>query len=124
MVDETQEKATAILFTSMTCPHCPTAKELFKEASSERDDADFHDLMTHEAYAQRLSKKFGVQSVPTVIIYGPGHPQPMGLVGAQAKETLHKYLDIALGKKAHEEAKPLFPKLKNFFKKLDEQEAQ
>lgn len=118
MVNEKHsEKATALLFTSMTCPHCPKAKEIFGELSGEREDVEFHDLMTHDKYAQRLAKKFGVQSVPTFVIYGPGNPTPMGLAGVQSKNTLTKYLDIAIGKQAHEEQKPLFGGLKKFFGK-------
>ena len=113
----TQVPATALLFTSVTCPHCPTAKQLFNETKQERDDTDFHDLLLNNPSNQELAKKFGVMSVPTTIIYGPGHEKPIGLRGAQSKETLHKYLDIANGKRELEEKTQKKPLLKRLFSK-------
>ncbi|MCF7799020.1 thioredoxin family protein [Candidatus Woesearchaeota archaeon] len=110
-------KATGILFTSLTCPNCPPAKNIFDELKDERDDIDLHQLGMHEEQAQRLAKKFGVQAVPTVIFYGPGHEAPMGLVGVQTKATLNKYINIANGTEAHpdKEEKKQFS-LSNLFK--------
>ncbi len=92
-------KATALLFTSITCPHCPVAKKVFAEVAKERNDVDMHSLQTHESQAKRLARKFGIQSVPTFIFYGPGHEAPMGLAGVQSKSTVNKYIDIAVGTK-------------------------
>ncbi|MGM5481469.1 MAG: thioredoxin domain-containing protein [Nanobdellota archaeon] len=113
------EPATAILFTSMTCPHCPQAKKVFEQVSEDRDDTEFHNMMMHEPQAQQLAKQFGVQSVPTFIIYGPSHENPMGLVGTQSDETLNKYINIAIGKQdlqeKQEEAREKKPFLKRLF---------
>jgi len=68
--------------------------------------------------SERLFKKFGVVSVPTFIIKGPGFPQNIGLRGVQSEKTLHKYLDIALGLRRVEEsssAPGFFSKVKAFF---------
>ncbi len=111
----TMEPATVLLFTSMTCPHCPQAKQALERVKEQRDDAEIHNLMTHNPQAQQLAKRFNVMSVPTFIIYGPGHESPMGLVGGQADETLHKYIDIAIGKK---EELQTTPKKSSFLKKI------
>lgn len=91
--------ATAIVFTSTTCPHCPAAKKALLDVKSLRDDVETHILQTNTPQGQRLAQKFNVMSVPTFIFYGPGHEAPIGLVGSQSNETLHKYIDIALGKR-------------------------
>ncbi|MFP4645406.1 MAG: thioredoxin domain-containing protein [Candidatus Woesearchaeota archaeon] len=112
------EPATALLFTSMTCPHCPHAKKVFEKVKGERRDSEFHNLLMNDPQAQLLAQKFNVRSVPTFIFYGPGHETPMGLVGVQSIETINKYLDIAKGKREfiekNTEKKPL---LKRLFKK-------
>jgi len=111
-------KATGILFTSMTCPNCPPAKTIFEEMKKERTDIDLHSLGTHEPQGQRLARKFGIQSVPTFIFYGPGHEKPMGLVGVQSKNTLNKYINIAMGTEQLDEEKTKKEfSLRNIFKK-------
>ncbi len=99
------ELATGLLFTSMTCPHCPVAKQTFNEISGERSDVELHSLSLETQKAQHLAKKFGVKSVPTFIFYGPSHEAPMGLVGSQTKDVLNKYIDISIGTRKHEEKK-------------------
>ncbi|MGM5480458.1 MAG: thioredoxin domain-containing protein [Nanobdellota archaeon] len=111
------EPAVALLFTSPTCPHCPNAKEIFDKVQKERDDADFHNILLTTPENQELAKKFGVMSVPTFIIYGPEHEKPMGLRGTHSKETINKYVDIALGKQKLEEKKPKKPVFKKIFSK-------
>jgi len=106
MTQEEKEKSTGLLFTSVTCPNCPVAKQYFEEIKEERDDIDIHLLSVNEPKGSRLAKKFNIQSVPTFVFYGPGHEEPKGLVGAQPKHILNKYIDIAVGKKKYEERKP------------------
>lgn len=95
----TTEPATGLLFTSMTCPNCPPAKDIFAQVKKERDDVELHHLPTHTPQGAQLAKQFGIMSVPTFVFYGPGHDKPMGLVGVQSKDILNKYIDIALGKR-------------------------
>lgn len=110
------EPATVLLFTSMTCPHSPNAKKIFDQIKNERVDADFHNLVVNKPEDQQMAKRFNIMSVPTFVIYGPEHDAPMGLAGVQSGETLHKYIDIALGKR-EEEQETKRPK-KSVFKKL------
>jgi protein-disulfide isomerase len=108
--------ATGLLFTSNTCSNCPPAKKEFDKLREERTDIELHELLTQSPKGQKLAKKFGIMSVPTYIFYGPGHESPMGLVGSQSVNTLNKYVDKALGKKApKKERKGFF--IKNLFKK-------
>jgi len=98
-----EEPSTGLLFTSVTCPNCPIAKKYFDEIKSERNDIDLHSLSVNESKGSRLANKFGVKSVPTFIFYGPGHPTPLGLVGAQPKEIINKYIDVAIGLRSLDE---------------------
>ena len=75
------KKATVLLFTSMTCPHCPPAKTVLEQFSQQRDDVDTHNLPTHSAEGQKLAQKFGIMSVPTFVVYGDGTEEVFACVG-------------------------------------------
>jgi len=111
----TEELATGIVFTSATCPHCPIAKKYFEELKQLRDDIDLHVLSVNDPEGSKMAEGFGIKSVPSFVFYGPGHADPMGLVGAQPKDVLIKYIDIAVGKKQLKN-KPSFS-VKNFLRK-------
>jgi len=118
-------KAKLFVFSSPTCPHCPMAKNLAQQAVKEREDVHYVDVMSGSHAAEKLFKKFEVQSVPTIIITGPEYPSNIGLRGAQAIPTLHKYLNLALGIKEEvleEEQKQssgFFARVKNFLREID-----
>ena len=107
------EKAKLYVFTSPTCPHCPAAKEIARKVKSGRDDFDLLEMSTASHEGQKKAKKFGIQSVPTIIINGNGYKDKIGLVGVQSERTLNKYLDIATGKKTVEEAEEEYKKSKS-----------
>jgi thioredoxin-related protein len=111
----TEEIATGLLFTSETCPHCSIAKKYFDEIKEMRSDIELHFVSVNEAKGKNMALGFGIQSVPSFLFYGPGHIEPMGLVGAQTKENILKYIDIAIGKNKLKK-KPSFS-VKNFLKK-------
>ncbi len=122
MADE--ERATGLLFTSVTCPNCPIAKKYFEEIKKERSDIDLHSLSVNEPKGSRMANRFGVKSVPTFIFYGPGHPTPLGLVGAQPKDIISNYMDVAIGLKSLKDIqkkKKVFS-LKKLFKKSSDEE--
>ena len=85
------------LFTSPTCPHCHSARALMEKFKKEREDYIFKELSTATSEGQKQAQKFGIMSVPTFIIKGPGYPEPIGLRGLQSKESLNKYLDLSYG---------------------------
>lgn len=103
------EKAKVMLFTSPTCPHCPSAKKFIYSFKNERSDFELIEYSTLSRDGQKKAEKYNVMSVPTFIIKGPGFPDPIGLIGIQNNETMNKYLDIALGIKNLEDfRKPTF----------------
>lgn len=105
-------KATLYLFTSLTCPHCPAAKLFAEQVRKERGDFTIAHVVSGMPGAERLFRKFDVQSVPTIIIKGPGYPHRIGLRGTQSPKTLHKYLDLALGiQKEHKPQKGFLARL-------------
>lgn len=112
------EKAKVMLFTSPTCPHCPSAKKFIYSFKNQRNDFELieYSTITHEG--QKKAEKYNVMSVPTFIIKGPAFPDPIGLTGVQGNETMNKYIDIALGHKNLEDfRKPTFrEKLSNGLK--------
>ena len=105
-------KAELYVFSSPTCPHCPAAKSISEEFARERDDVKLIQVVSGTGGAEKLFRKFDVMSVPTIIIRGPAHPNNIGLRGAQGKNVLAKYVDIALGKApAIEEKRSMWSKL-------------
>lgn len=91
-------KATVNVFFSPTCPHCPSAKNLAREISKERDDIDVKEINTMTQEGSMLANQFGIMSVPTIIILG--NDQPIGMTGTPSKGHFNKAIDIALGKEA------------------------
>ena len=68
-----------LIYTKM-CPHCPPAKELFRELKKEyRFDYEEIDAMTPEG--QELVEKYSIMSVPTVVIN-----DTVAFVGVPSKE--------------------------------------
>lgn len=118
--------ATLYVFSSPTCPHCPTAKAIAGQVAKERDDVTYKDVVSGMAGSNKLFKKFDIASVPTIIIQGPEYPQNIGLKGTQPAPTLHKYLDVAVGKREVEESSSssggsgFLGKLKRMFSALEE----
>lgn len=112
---ELMEKAKVYLFTSPTCPHCPSAKSFIQKFKSTRDDFDLVEYSTMSAEGQKKAERFDVRSVPTFIIKGQGHNEIIGLRGSQSESVMNKYLDVALGKKtlqeSREEKKPFIIKI-------------
>jgi thioredoxin-like negative regulator of GroEL len=96
-------KAEVLLFFSPLCPHCPPAKEAITELAGSRDDFELQLMNTLEPETAPEAARYGVRSVPTFIIKGPGHEENIGLQGGQSKDTLNKYIDIAIGKRKVEE---------------------
>lgn len=111
------EKAKVYLFTSPTCPHCPTAKRFIAEFKKERQDFDVLDLSTMTPQGQKYARKFQVMTVPTFIIKGPGNPDFLGIRGSPSKETMNKYLDMSFGKEIiQNQKKSFFEKFNNGFR--------
>ena len=109
------KKSVVYLFTSPTCPHCGAAKKFIHEFKKTRDDFVLKELSTATHEGSKKAKTFGVMSVPTFIIKGPGYPQLIGLVGVQSEKAMNKYLDLSYGIEPEKE-KSFKDKLKEKFK--------
>ena len=105
--------ATIEVFTSPTCPHCPSAVKLAKELAKERDDIRVIESSTVTAQGQKRAQKYGIMTVPTVLVSGPSHPQKIGLQGTPPKSSLIKAVEASLGLRVLEEEKR-----EGFFSKL------
>ena len=103
------------LFTSPTCPHCPSAKELVRKVSKElKINAKEYSTATKEG--SRKANSYGIMSVPTIII--KGSKEIIGLRGTPSREKLIESLDIADGLKEAPQHTTLWEDIVNLFKKL------
>jgi len=110
------EKSIVYLFTSPTCPNCPPAKRFIEGFSKERDDFILKEMSTATHEGSKKSKKFGIRSVPTFIIKGPGYPEAIGLIGLQSEKAMHKYIDLSYGIEKKEEKSGFMDRFKNGIK--------
>jgi thioredoxin 1 len=108
-------KAKIEIFSSLTCPHCPSAVKLVEEVSKERNDVEFvkYDVSTLEG--SKRANQFNIMSVPTILVKGPNNPEFIGLRGLLSKNGLNKAIDVSLGKDNFQEDKSFFDKIKNIF---------
>lgn len=104
-------KSVVKLFTSVTCPNCPSAKKEITELKEERNDFELIIFETTTKKGAMEAQKENIQSVPTYIIQGEGYANKIGLVGSQGHKTLNKYIDVSLGKIKLEEKKSFLQKL-------------
>ena len=96
MESETQ-KSIVQVFTSPTCPHCPPTKKLVETVANERDDVIYQEMSTATPEGSAGAQKYGIMSVPTIIITGPGSEQPIGIAGLPPRKGLEKAINISLG---------------------------
>jgi len=92
------EKSIIEVFTSPTCPHCPSAINLTSQVKEEREDVELHIWSTSTEEGVERARQFNVFSVPTIFVRGPGHNEILAFKGAPSKERLNKAINITLGK--------------------------
>jgi len=73
-----------ILVTTNKCPHCPAAKQLWKELKKEYK-FEYEEVDGLSAKGQELVHKFSIMSVPTTIIEEDGKGR-VAFVGVPQKE--------------------------------------
>lgn len=110
------EKSKVEVFTSPTCPHCPSAKNLAKQVEKEREDIEVKELSTATDEGMKKAQHYGIMSVPTLLINGPAYSEPIGMRGTPSKQGLNKAVNISLGLEEWKEEKGLFEKLKGLFR--------
>jgi thioredoxin 1 len=108
------EKTLIEVFTSPTCPHCPSAKKVVEEVFSERGDVIMREMNSVNLEVQSKMQEFQISSVPTIFIKGPGHGEILAMQGTPSKERLMELIDLSQGKKNLEEVS----KKKGFFESL------
>ena len=109
-------KAKIEVFTSPTCPHCPSAIRLAKELASERDDVRVIESSLAIGKNRKRAERLGVMSTPTLFITGPAIQHRIGFRGTPSKKSLIKAVNIALGLEEMEEPEPVGEKIKRFLK--------
>ncbi len=87
----------AYLFTSPTCPHCPSAKRFGKEYFADKDDVEYYELDATDPRSSEPAQFFQVQSVPTFILVGPGQETSIGVSGTPSSEHMDKVLAMVRG---------------------------
>ena len=87
----------AYLFTSPTCRYCPPAKTFAKEYFSDKEDVEFYLLDASDPQSQEPANAFGIRSVPTFILVGPGQKNPVGISGTPTTEHMDKILTKVRG---------------------------
>ena len=107
--------ATIELFTSPTCPHCPSAKELVRKVSKELK-INAKEFSTATKEGSRKANSYGIMSVPTIIIKGT--KEVIGLRGTPSRERLIESLEVADGLREPPQHTTLWEDIINFFKNI------
>lgn len=99
------------IFTSPTCPNCPSAKNLVREIGKEIDDVKVVETTTATKQGSRRARSLNIMSVPTIFVTGPEFGR-IGFRGLPPRQRLLDAIAIAKGEKKWEEPKSLMQKLK------------
>lgn len=108
------EQSKIEVFTSPTCPHCPSAKNLAHEISKGRDDVRVIERSTATSEGSARARRFKIMTVPTILITGPATNEVFGFQGTPSKKKVIEAIEMSLGKR---EIPPVGEK-KGFFAKL------
>jgi|FLOH01.1.fsa_nt_gi thioredoxin 1 len=99
------------VFTSPTCPHCPSALNLAKQIEKERSDVKVIETSSISSQGRKRAQMYNVMSVPTVFVNGP-HFDRIGFRGTPPKSKLLEAIDISLGLKEWTEPKSFIERIK------------
>ena len=111
------EKVVIELFTSPTCPHCSTARNMLNELSKQREDILVYEHSIATQDGSERAKNMEVMSVPTLFLKGPLSKETVGFKGTPVTDKMNEEIDKALGISKIEESdnKGFFDKIKNMF---------
>jgi glutaredoxin len=93
------------VFTSPTCPHCPSAKKAVMKFAEGKDYIKIVETSTATHEGQKRARQYEVRSVPTLFVTSSSYPDKIGYVGVPSENGLKKMTDIALGKDKWDEGK-------------------
>ncbi|MFH1590188.1 MAG: glutaredoxin domain-containing protein [archaeon] len=99
------------LFTSPTCPHCPSAKNLTYQVGKEVEGVKVVETSTATKQGSKRARSMDVMSVPTIFVTGPEFER-IGFRGTPSKSRLLDAIAISNGEKKWEEPKSFMEKLK------------
>ncbi len=85
------------LFTSPTCPNCPSAEKLVKEISKEYEDLKVSYFSTATGRGRKKAKNYGIQSVPTIIITSDNFSEIRAIRGTPRKIHLENIIREGFG---------------------------
>ena len=105
------EKSKIEVFTSPTCPYCPSAMEIIGEVARERSDVFVDEINMALPEGMDKAKQFQVIITPTVFVKGPMHNEILAVAGTPSKARLNELIDISQGKKKLKEDKGFFERV-------------
>ena len=100
------------VFTSPTCPNCPSAVSLVKEIGEEYKEVEIKQIDTSTKKGNRKAQKYGIMSVPTIILTSDKWEEIRAFRGTPKKIALENMVREGLG------MEPLKKKSKGFLSKL------
>ena len=95
------------VFTSRTCPHCPAAVDATRELLSDNPDlrkiVRWRQVSTATSDGSRKARKYGIRSVPTIIITNTETGEVFAVTGAPSKNKYRAMVNKAAGKEIENE---------------------
>lgn len=105
------------VFTSPTCPHCPSAIKLANEIKHADGMINVIEYNSGNSKGQKQARKFGIMSVPTVLVKGSSFPNSIVFRGTPFKNDLLKAIRVARGEEELEEEKTFTENILEFIRK-------
>ncbi len=94
-------KMKVLVFVSSRCPHCPGAESVARRVVPEYSNhgVEFMKIRTRTPEGKRLSKEFGVMSLPTTMLLDDNGRELQRIVGVPSEGNLRGKIERALGLK-------------------------
>ncbi|MDE5553502.1 MAG: thioredoxin [Malacoplasma sp.] len=87
-----QTKLTLVKFGATWCGPCKMIAPILEELADQYADINFVDVDIDDTEAEKITAKFNIQSVPTVILFKDGK-QVNQFMGFRPKEEISKLLE-------------------------------
>src|SRR3989338_3640398 len=76
------------IYTSVTCPHCPSARKLMEELNKEIDDLETEEFIVNTPEGNERAKQMNVKSVPMIFLQGIGKKDVFVFTGTPSKNRI------------------------------------
>lgn len=94
------------VFTSPTCPHCPSAvkatKQLFENHPELKKDVMWEEISTASPIGYKKARNYGIQAVPTIIISNLNTNEKFGITGTPSEKKYLEMIYKVMGKELEE----------------------